>query len=98
MLRISATESARNATTLRLEGQIAGPWAEELSATCGRLLDANHRLTLDLGDVTLIDRPALAYLASLPGHSVTFARCSPFHQEQLKQAELPGRPSTTHAQ
>src|SRR5258706_15222832 len=97
MLRISNIETAENAATLRLEGQIAGPWTEELSAACERVLEAGRDLTLDLEDVSLIDRPALAFLSSLSQRAVTFARCSPFHEEQLKQAAAPRRETTNHA-
>lgn len=86
MLRISVIESAANAATLHLEGQVAGLWIAELGDTCERLLGERRRLTLDLGDVSLIDRPGLALLAELSRRSVTFVRCSPFQEEQLRQA------------
>jgi ABC-type transporter Mla MlaB component len=86
MLRISTHESARNGTTLHLEGQLSGPWIDELEHACERVLGAHRSLTLDLGDVSLIDRPGLALLASLSRRSVALVRCSPFHAEQLRQA------------
>jgi ABC-type transporter Mla MlaB component len=91
MLRISNIESADNAATLRLEGQIAGPWTQELTAACERILATGRRLTLDLEDVSLIDRHALSVLSSLSRRAVVFQHCSPFHEEQLKQA-----PESTH--
>lgn len=97
MLRISNVESAENESTLRLEGQISGPWADELSAACESVLEAGRRLTLDLADVSLIDRPALALLSTLAGRAVTLTHCSPFHEEQLRQAAA-GRKTTSHAQ
>jgi ABC-type transporter Mla MlaB component len=85
MLRISATSSADNATTLRLEGHLAGAWIVELRDACERMLDAGRQVTLDLGDVSLIERPGLDLLASLSRRSVAFVRCSPFHEEQLRR-------------
>ena len=65
MLRISIDESEGNVVTLRLEGQIIGAWISELSIACERMLTPGRTVTLDLGDVSLIDRPGLTLLASL---------------------------------
>lgn len=97
MLRISNIHSGGNEATLRLEGQISGPWTEELSAACEHRLAAGQRLTLDLAGVSLIDRPALALLATLGGRAVTLTHCSPFHEEQLRQAAAVSRETTNHA-
>ncbi len=95
MLRISVIESAENAATLHLEGQVAGLWIAELGDTCERLLTERRRLTLDLGDVSLIDRPGLALLASLSRRAVVLVGCSPFHTEQLRQAAATDHATTT---
>jgi ABC-type transporter Mla MlaB component len=95
MLRVSLIESAENAATLHLEGQVAGPWTAELGDTCERLLAERRRLTLDLGDVSLIDRPGLALLASLSHRSVKLVRCSPFQEEQLRLAIAAHHDTTT---
>jgi hypothetical protein len=97
MLRISPAESTPQGVALHLEGQITGPWTDELSAACERVLAAGRRLTLDLGDVSLIDRPALTLLAALSRRGVTFTRCSPFHEEQLRQATAPRAEASHHA-
>ena len=95
MLRISAIESADNGTTLRLEGQLCGPWIDELDNAVERVLAAHLQLTLDLGDVSLIERPGLALLASLSRRSVALVRCSPFQVEQLRQAAATHHEITT---
>ena len=97
MLRISAIESPNNAATLRLEGQLAGAWIAELAAMCERLLAAHHEVTLDLADVSFIDRQGLALLAALSRRSVALVRCSPFQKEQIRQAAPPNI-TTTHPQ
>jgi ABC-type transporter Mla MlaB component len=89
MLRISIHESDGNTVTLRLEGQLVGAWISELSAACERLLSAGRKVTLDLGDVSLIDRPGLTLLASLSQRAVALDRCSPFQEEQLRLASSP---------
>ena len=74
---------------------MAGLWTTELRVTCEHLLAEHHRLTLDLGDVSLIDRPGLALLAELSRGSVTLLRCSPFQEEQLRQVAATNHESTT---
>ena len=89
MLRISIHEPAGHAACLQLEGQLAGAWTAELDTVCARLLAEGRRLTLDLADVTLIDRPGIALLAALVRRGVELVRCSPFQQEQLRLAATP---------
>jgi ABC-type transporter Mla MlaB component len=95
MLRISATTFADNSTTLRLEGHLAGAWIAELRETCDRMLSAGRKVTLDLGDVSLIERSGLDLLASLSRRSVALVRCSPFQEEQLRQAAGSSSKTTT---
>ena len=81
--------------TLRLEGQIIGDWIAELNGVCERILTAGRKVTLDLGDVSLIDRSGLALLASLSQRGVALVRCSPFQEAQLRSASSP-QPYPTH--
>ena len=95
MLKISNSESETDIVTLRLEGQIIGDWISELNGVCERMLTAGRKVTLDLCDVTLIDRPGLALLASLSQRGVALARCSPFQEAQLRLASS-AQPHSTH--
>jgi ABC-type transporter Mla MlaB component len=96
MLRISATLHADNTTTLRLEGHLAGAWIAELRDACERMLSDGRKVTLDLGDVSLIERPGLDLLASLSRRSVALVHGSPFHEEQLRRAVETSPETTTH--
>lgn len=86
MLRISTNELAGNLVTLQLEGQLICPWISELNAACERLLSAGRKITLDLGDVSLIERRGFTLLVSLAKRGVALDHCSPFQQEQLRIA------------
>ena len=86
MLRISTNESAGNLVTLQLEGQLIGTWIFELNAACDRLLSAGRKITLDLGNVSLIERRGLTLLVSLSKQGVTLDHCSSFQEEQLRIA------------
>jgi anti-anti-sigma regulatory factor len=85
MLKISGGASPNGKVTLRLEGQVSGPWVEELRRSCERALATGSRLILDLADVSFIDRDGVALCSRLQRHQVTFLHCSPFVTEQLKQ-------------
>ena len=97
MLRISITQSSNGATTLVVEGQLAGPWVCELSSACERLLATGVPITLDLRDVLQIDRPGFDLLASFAHRGVTLTHCSPFQEEQLRQTATATLATTTAA-
>jgi len=89
MLKISGTTTEEQPIFLRLEGQVRGPWVEELRRACGRFLGQNGhngtRLVLDLAGVSFIDGDGLALFRELTSHRVVVTNCSPFVAEQLKE-------------
>ena len=89
MLRISEQEMSARSATLRLEGQLVGAWIEALRETCERVLGEGRALTLDLADVSLIERPGVALLADLASRGAALAHCSPFQEEEIKRAAPP---------
>ena len=84
MLRLSLLETPDKAVTLRLEGQVSGPWVEELRQWCEQLLATGSGLRLDLTDVSFIDLAGVALCRSLRERQVALLRCSPLVVEQLK--------------
>jgi ABC-type transporter Mla MlaB component len=77
MLRISS-----DGMTVRLEGQVAGPWVDELAKACDQL----HPAALDLTEVTFADRAGVALIKALERRKVQVNGLSPFMEEQLKQS------------
>jgi len=90
VLRISCVESLDAAVTIRLEGQVSGPWVEELRRSCEQLLATGSGLVLDLTEVSFIDTDGVALCRSLRERRVTFMNCSPFVAEQLRGWGLEG--------
>jgi len=86
MLRISGAQSDEPAVTLFVEGQIIGPWVDELRKTIEQLLNQGRFLTLDLTDATFADRDGVTLLLSLHQRAVSLTGCSPFLSKQLKSA------------
>jgi anti-anti-sigma regulatory factor len=85
VLRISRDASPSGKIVLWLEGQVRGPWVEELRRSCEQALALGSGLILDLTDVSFIDRDGVALCDSLKSRHVMFLHGSPFVMEQLKQ-------------
>ena len=89
MLRISLlTAPTGHTATLRLAGQVRGPWVEELRRACEPILAQGERLLLDLTEVSFIDSDGVDLCRTLRNRKVAIMHCSPFVGEQLKGANL----------
>jgi hypothetical protein len=85
MLRITVVESSEIAVTLRAEGQITGPWVEELRTACDVHTSPHEvRLSLELADISFADNAGIALLRELRNRGVGIVRTTPFLAEQLK--------------
>lgn len=73
---------------LRLEGQLRGPWVDELREFSSRILQKPApRLVLDLSEVSFIDTDGLKLLRELSSRHVSLNNCSLFVTQQLKAIE-----------
>ena len=88
MLKIVASESAPGSTILRLEGQIIGPWVDEVKIASETAL-ARGALALDLADVSFVERRGIALLQALRARGVALLNCTSFVLEQLKALDRP---------
>ncbi len=86
MLLISKPEFDEQTVTLRLEGQLVGPWVDELRRASEKFLGNGHRLMLDLTEVTFADPGGVTLLKQLRSRSASLTGCSPFLDEQLRTA------------
>ena len=84
MLRISPIESQDRAVILRLEGQVIGPWVDELNRSCEGVLATGARVILDLSEVWFVDRSGVELVRSLVNRHVALLNCSRFVAEQIK--------------
>jgi len=83
VLKIVTLAPAAGDAVLRLEGQIIGPWVDELRRTCDRLLSTTT-VTLDLSDVSFVERRGVELLRTLGSRGVPLLHCSAFVTEQMK--------------
>ena len=82
MLRITWLSRKGRGLTLKLEGQILGPWVDALRAACAARC-RHRRLCLDLTAVTYMDAAGVQLLRELMAEGVAIAACSSFVGELL---------------
>jgi len=85
MLKIVIKEGAPGAPVLDLEGQVVGPWVEELDRVCEPILARGAGLSLDLSSVSFISREGVELLWRLRDRHTRLLNCSRFVAEQLKE-------------
>ena len=68
--------------TLRLDGQLVGPWVKLLRDACDQYA-SDGRVVLDLGNVSFADREGVQLLRDLAARQLKFQRVSPFIAEQM---------------
>ena len=85
MLRISETNATESTVTLSLEGQLTGPWVREVQDFCQQFLGNGQRLSLDLRELSFVDREGVRLFRILMTHGVVLTNCSPFIAERLKE-------------
>jgi len=83
MLKIEVAAGRGRGITVRLEGQLVGPWVHELLRACEPFLDDRFTLTLDFSRVSFVDREGVALCRRLRRNDATLRNCSPFVQEQI---------------
>jgi hypothetical protein len=91
MLKIMCSESANKSVTLKLEGRVIGPWVAEVRRVSEKILVSGAMLTLDLSEVTFIDREGVELFRSLRDRQAMFLNSSVFVAEQLRSWEKQGR-------
>jgi ABC-type transporter Mla MlaB component len=74
----------QNGRTLRLEGDVIGPWVDELRRSFEEALASGEAPTVDLKDVSFVDRPGLDLLQALARDGAALINASPFVAEQLR--------------
>ena len=85
MLKISES-SLPGQAMLQLAGRLAGEWVCELEKACGVARAKHGHVTLDVADVTFVDRAGAALIRSLLQDGIFLINCSPFIREQLKHS------------
>ena len=75
------------AVRLALAGRMSANSLGELRRAIERIRRRSSRVTLDLGEVTLVDRPSLAFLTEQTGEEIELINCPPYLESWIKKAE-----------
>ena len=82
MLKIEVEQADRQ-VTVYLEGQMVGPWVDEVRRTCEPFLTNGHALALDFSRVSFVDQAGVALCRRLKQGRATLQHCSAFVKEQI---------------
>jgi hypothetical protein len=78
VLKITQLTREDRVLTLKIEGEILGPWIGIVCEACTRSGLRSGRLCLDLAAVTYVDAAGIRLLRSLMAEGVEIAACSSF--------------------
>ncbi len=84
MLRITKKKTA-NGPRLILEGRVVGAWVQVLNQECDAMLNTKDRLSVDLSQVSFVDRDGAALLKKLADRNVQFIHCPALIAELCKR-------------
>jgi hypothetical protein len=84
VLRITRLSREGRTLTLKLEGEILGPWVGAVRDACTKRGRRSVRPRLDLAAVTYVDAAGVELLRELMAEGVEIAACSSFVRELLQ--------------
>jgi hypothetical protein len=83
VLKITRLSHKGRGLTIKLEGEILGPWLGAVRDACTKRVRRSSRLRLDLAAVTYVDAAGVQLLRDLVGEGIEIAACSLFIAELL---------------
>jgi hypothetical protein len=84
VLKVTRLSRGVPALTVKVEGQLLGPWVPAVRDACRARGRRSGRLLLDLAAVTYADAAGAQLLRDLVGEGVEIAACSGFVGELLR--------------
>jgi hypothetical protein len=82
-MRITVKAENEDTATLALSGPLNGAGLGELRREIGRAQRLRKRVTIDLGEVTLLDRYSLTFLAAQALESIELLNCPKYIEPWL---------------
>jgi|WetSurMetagenome_2_1015567.scaffolds.fasta_scaffold1051517_2 hypothetical protein len=84
MLKIDTTSPNGTDVLVTLAGWIRREHLPEIEQVVARAAGEGHRISLDLRDVSLVDREAVDFLAGVAGRDIELRACPTYLREWLK--------------
>ena len=82
MLKITRLSRKGRGLTIKLEGEVVGPWVDSVRAACA--IRGRRPGRLDLAAVSYVDAAGVELLLDLMAEGVEIAACSSFVRELLQ--------------
>lgn len=89
MLKITRAVLSQQEITLRLDGRVAGQWAELLRDSAESVLDEGLTLNVDLANISFIDCEGIAVIRKLIERGAHHLNPPLFVAEQIKKCREP---------
>jgi len=86
MVRISEYGERNGVKIVKLEGRVAGLSVPEVESYCQAILAQGLPFSVDMAEVSFLDRKGINLFRELSGRGVQLLGCSPFVNELLKPA------------
>jgi ABC-type transporter Mla MlaB component len=83
VLKITRLSHKRGRLTIKLEGEILGPWVSAVCDACTKRVLRSRRLRLDLAAVSYADAAGVQLLRDLMHAGIEITGCSSFISELL---------------
>jgi len=87
VLKITRARGRGGIETIKIEGEILGPWVASIYDVCTQGHDPPQRLALDLAAVSYVDRAGARLLRDLLQHGVEITNCSNYVRALLNLPE-----------
>jgi len=88
MLKITPTKENEQSFTVRLCGQLTKEYLPEVERLLDRESSANQKMSIDLSNVTFVDREAMMFLCSAKSRNIAIENCPSYVIRWIKQEGL----------
>ena len=88
MLKISPTRESENSFKVRLCGQLTKEYLAEVERLLADEAAAGHSMSIDLANVTFVDRDAMKFLCSAKSRNIGIENCPSYVIRWIQQEGL----------
>jgi ABC-type transporter Mla MlaB component len=94
VLKITPTRENDTSFTVRLCGQLTKEYVPEIERLLGEQRAASHSMSIDLANVTFVDREAMVFLCSAKSRNIGIENCPSYVTRWIQQERLCNPPAS----
>jgi hypothetical protein len=88
MLKITPLQEDKTSLKIRLCGELTKEYVVEIENLVRQKTDVFSRVSLDLANVTFVDRPAMLFLCSVKARNIAIENCPSYVNRWIEQEGL----------